>query len=174
MKVIWIAVAAFIASTLSAQSVRDDTAIRKILQHEVLSWNAGDADAYSRPFAANCTFTNILGMFFKGQNAFRDRHQEIFKDSFRGTVLQQEIASIQFVRPDVAIVETFTWVSGFPNGPPPGTRTDDKGRLRTRLLQVFVHSGGEWNIAAYHNVDLKPTTAAPEPSGDVLSGRTSH
>jgi hypothetical protein len=33
----------------------------------------------------------------------------------------------------------------------PGTSTDPKGRLRTRLLQVLVKDGGEWKIAAYHN-----------------------
>jgi len=173
VKLIWISVAVTFASSLLAQGAPDETAIRKILQEEVSSWNASEADAYARPFETDCSFTNILGMFFRGQKAFRDRHEEIFKGLFHGTVLQQEVTSIQFVRPDVAIVETLTWVSGFRNGPPPGTRTDERGRLRTRLLQVFVESASEWKIATYHNVDLKPTTAAPEPSGSAFSGRNS-
>jgi uncharacterized protein (TIGR02246 family) len=174
VKSVCICVALLFGSSSLAQGAADEMAIRKILQQEVLSWNAGDADAYSRPFASDCTFTHILGMFFKGQKAFRDRHEEIFKRTFRGTELRQEVGSIQFIHPEIAIVETVTWVSGFRNGPPPGTRTDDKGRLRTRLLQVFVQSGGEWKIATYHNVDVKPTTVAPEPSGEAISGRTSH
>jgi uncharacterized protein (TIGR02246 family) len=53
----------------------------------VAAWNKGDAQAYSRHFAADGRFTNILGMFFTGQ-AFLDRHEEIFKGIFRGTVLR--------------------------------------------------------------------------------------
>ena len=34
--------------------------------------------------------------------------------------------------------------------------------LRTRLLQVLVKDGGEWKIAAYHNVDVKSGVEGPE------------
>jgi len=40
---------------------------------------------------------------------------------------------------------------------------DAKDRLRTRLLQVLVKRGGEWQIEVYHNADIKPTVEAPEP-----------
>jgi hypothetical protein len=45
----------------------------------------------------------------------------------------------------------------------PGTNTDSKGRLRTRLLQVLVKDGGEWKITNYHNTDVKADVPAPEP-----------
>jgi len=142
----------------------DEVTIRTILQEEVATWNRGDADGYSRHVAADITFTNIQGMFYTGQKAFRDRHEEIFKGPFRGTTLRQEIVSLRFVRPDVAIVDALTWVSGFSqSGPPPDTHTDAKARLRTRLLQVLVKDGGEWKISVYHNVDIKPTITSPEP-----------
>jgi uncharacterized protein (TIGR02246 family) len=151
------------AAILSA-SAPSDTAIRDIIKEEDAAWNRGDTDAYSAHFAADGTFTNILGMFFTGHQAFRDRHEDIFKGIFRGTTLRQDIVSIKFVRENVAIVETLTWVSGFSkSGPPPGTHLDTKGRLCTRLLQVFVRDGDEWKIATYHNVDVKPGTSVPEP-----------
>ena len=147
-----------------AQSSSDEAAIRKILEDGVATWNRGDADGYSRHFASDGTFTNVQGMFFAGYQAFRDRHEEIFKGQFRGTVLQQQPVSIRFVRPGVAVVDSLTWVSGFPQpGPPPGLRTDEKGRLRTRLFQLFVKDGADWKIAVYHNVDVKPAVSAPEP-----------
>ncbi len=122
------------------------------------------AQAYSQHFAADGTFTNVQGMFFTGHQAFLDRHEEIFKGMLRGTVLRQEVVSLKFVRPDTAVVETLTWISGFsPSGPPPGTHTDAKGRLRTRLLQVMVKDAEGWKTAAYHNVDVKPTVTTPEP-----------
>ena len=76
----------------------------RFLEKEVPRWTRGDTDGYSRHFATEGTFTNVQGMFFTGYKAFRDRHEEIFKRQFRGTVLQQEVVSLRFVRPDVAVV----------------------------------------------------------------------
>lgn len=107
---------------LFAQSGTDESAVRKIIHDQVAAWNKGDAEAYSRRFATDGTFTNILGMFYTGHEAFRERHEQIFKGVFRGT-----------------------------------------GRLRTRLLQIMVKDNGEWKIAVYHNVDVKPGVSVPEP-----------
>ena len=145
---------------VDAQSTADSIAIQKILQEEVVSWNKSDAETYSRHFAKDGTFTNLAGLFFTGHKAFLDRHDLIFK----GTEMRQNLVSLKFIRDDVAIVETLTWISGFSkSGLPPGTHPDEKGRLRTRLLQVMTKDEGNWKIVAYHNVDLKPGSPAPEP-----------
>jgi len=140
----------------------DETAIRKIIQDEVTDWNRGDAAAYSRQFATDGTFTNIRGQFFTGHEAFLKQHEVIFRGIFKNTTSQQDVVSLKFISPDVAIVETLTAVSGMP-APPPGTAADSKGRLRTRLLQVVTRRGSEWKIVAYHNVDVKPGIPVPEP-----------
>lgn len=150
-------------SVIGAQNSPDETAIRRILDNEVATWNKGDTDGYSKDFATDGTFTNIRGMFFTGHQEFRDRHEAIFKGEFRGTSLKQEVVSLRFIRPDVAIAETLTWVSGFSKaGPPPGTSVDANGRLRTRLLQVLKKDVAEWKIVVYHNVDVKPGVPVPE------------
>jgi uncharacterized protein (TIGR02246 family) len=150
------------ATIATAQHQADSLAIQRLLAEEVTSWNAGDAQTYSKHFAENGTFTNIRGMFFTGYQAFLDRHVEIFKGMFSKTVLQQQVVSFRFIRPDVAIVETLTWVSGFgKNGPPKNIHIDPKGRMHTRLLQVFEKQAGEWKIVVYHNVDIKPDTPVP-------------
>jgi uncharacterized protein (TIGR02246 family) len=153
----------FLGSVIGAQNNPDETAIRRILDDEVATWNKGDTEGYSRHFAADGTFTNIRGMFFTGHREFRDRHELIFKGEFRGTTLTQEIVSLRFIRPDVAVAETLTWVSGFSKaGPPPGIQTDAKGRLRTRLLQVLRKDANAWKVVVYHNVDVKPDVPVPE------------
>ena len=48
--------------------------------------------------------------------------------------------------------------------------------MRTSLLEVLVKDEGEWRIAAYHNVEVKPLPAAqPQPliatKKEVLPGR---
>lgn len=153
----------FISCKKDEKDSADPTEIQKIIQEEVTSWNKGDAKAYSVHFAEEGTFTNILGMFSVGHQKFLEQHAKIFQTVFSNTKLIQEVVSLKFIQPDIAIVETISWVSGFSNGPMPGTSLDDKGRLRVRLLQVMVKDGGEWKIVAYHNVDIKSGIPAPEP-----------
>jgi uncharacterized protein (TIGR02246 family) len=144
------------------QGSADETAVRNIIQEEIAAWNSGDAAAFSRHFAADGTFTNIRGQFFTGREAFMERHDFIFKGVYRGTTMKQDVVSLKFVRPDVAIVETLTAVIGVQK-PLPGTSTDDKGRLRSRLLQVMVKDGGEWKIVAFHNTDVRADVPVPDP-----------
>lgn len=152
----------FSATTIKAQVTADSSAIRDILQEEVTSWNSGDAHTYSKHFSENGTFTNIRGIFFTGHKQFLDRHIEIFDGAFSKTVLHQEVVSFRFLSPDVAIVETLTWITGFPkNSTLKGVYIDSKGRLHTRLLQVFQRQADDWKIVVYHNVDLKPDTPVP-------------
>jgi uncharacterized protein (TIGR02246 family) len=153
-----------LAATIAAipQPSSDEIAIRNIIQEEITAWNAGDAAAYSRHFSEDGTCTNIRGQFFTGRQAFIERHDYIFKGQFHGSTLKQDIVSLKFVRPDVAVVEVLTSVTGFQKLSP-GTNADDKGRLRTRLLQVIVKDKGEWKIAAYHNTDVKSDVSAPDP-----------
>jgi uncharacterized protein (TIGR02246 family) len=144
------------------QTSPDEAAVRNIVQEEITAWNSGDAAAYSRHFAADGTFTNIRGEFFIGREPFIQKHDNLFKGPFHGSSLKQDIVSLKFVRPDVAVVEVLTSVTGIPKLFP-GTNTDDKGRLRTRLLQVVVKNGGEWKITAYHNTDVKSGVPVPDP-----------
>lgn len=153
-----------LATQLDAQTASDETTIRSIVQDEIAAWNEGDAIAYSRHFAKDGTFTNITGQFFKGYDAFLKQHEVIFEGRFKRTRLQQDIVSLKFVRPDVAVVEVLTSVAGVVSAQlAQGTSADAAGRLRTRLLQVVAKQGEEWKVVAYHNVDVKPGIPLPEP-----------
>jgi uncharacterized protein (TIGR02246 family) len=143
-------------------SPSDEAAVRKIIQDEGIAWNKGDAEAHARYFATDGTFTNLLGMFFTGHEAFLERHDQIFKTVYRRSTKDEDIVSLKFVRPDVAIVETLETITGYQKLLP-GTSADAMGCLRTRLLQVLVKNGAGWEIASYHNVDVKPGTIVPEP-----------
>lgn len=120
-------IAMLVTATMAmAPGKPDETTIRSILDEEVAAWNKGDADAYSRYFATDGTFTNLLGMFFTGRDGFRERHDQIFKGAYRGSTKQEDIVSLKFVRPDVAIVETLQTVTGFQKLLP-GTGADERG-----------------------------------------------
>jgi hypothetical protein len=53
------------------------------------------------------------GQFFTGRQAFFDRHDFVFRGQFHGSTLKQDIVSLKFVRPDVAVVEVLTSLTGF-------------------------------------------------------------
>lgn len=146
-------------ASLSADPAAE-SAIRQLLDDEVNAWNSGDAVAFSKGFAADGTFTNIVGQFMVGYEGFLRQHEFVFRTLFMGTSLQQEITALQFAEPDVAIVETLTAVTGLTQ-PPPGALFDAAGSLRTRLLQVLVRRGDHWEIVAYHNVAVNPNVPTP-------------
>ncbi|MEO6208560.1 MAG: SgcJ/EcaC family oxidoreductase [Gemmatimonadaceae bacterium] len=158
----YLGLSALLATQLLFQPTQDQTAIRDIVQSESDAWNKGDAAAYSIHFAARGTFTNIRGDFRIGYAGFLKQHEVIFESVFRNTTAQQDIVSLEFPSPDVAIVETLTTIRGITR-PAPGMILDASGRLRTRLLQVLSRQNGEWKIVAYHNVDVKPGVVVPEP-----------
>ena len=151
-----------IAGPSAAQSPADEAAIRKIVQSEIDTWNKGDAVGYSKDFATKGTFTNIRGQFFTGYDGFLKQHQVIFDGIFKNTTLNQRVVSLEFLRADIAIVQTVTTVSGMAQAPP-GVVLDEKHRIRTRLLQIVARDNGVWKIVTYHNTDVKPGSPFTEP-----------
>lgn len=105
MKAVAIAIKLLAGAVAVAQSKSDEDAIRKILDDEITTWDHGDTDGYSKHFAADGAFTNVMGMFFTGRQAFRERHEFIFKGPFRGTTLQAQVVSLRFITGDVAVCE---------------------------------------------------------------------
>lgn len=149
------------ATQLHAQTAGDSAAIRVLIREEDAAWSRGDAVAYSRSFAEDGTFTNIAGQHFAGHAAFEAQHARIFQSIYKGTTLAQELVSLQFLSPEVAVAETLVSLSGITQPLPGGVALDAEGRLRTLLLQVFARRSGEWMIVSYHNVVIRPGVALP-------------
>lgn len=132
----------------------DEARIRALIADQVTAWNAGDAKAFAASFAEDGSFTNIRGTLVYGRRAFEDRHAEIFRTIFKGSTITMLPLRIRFVRPDVAIVDIETEVRDIAAAPP-GVRPAAPGRIRSRLQEVFVKEGGDWQVASFHNVDIK-------------------
>lgn len=119
------------------------------------AWARGDADAYASRFVQDGTFTNFLGMFFRGRDAFRERHDAVFKTVFRGSALTLRIEQLRLIKPDVAIADLDASIQGI-STLPAGLTAQPDGTVRTKLLMVLVKEQGEWWISAYHNVAVTP------------------
>jgi len=157
---LWLLAVTTLAQTAPAHPARvsphhaEDQRIRDLVAAQVTAWDAGDAKAFSAHFAEDGTFTNIRGTVFYGHKTFEDRHEEIFRTFFKGSKLAMTVNRIKYVRPDVAIVDIATEVSEL-KGTPPGISANAAGHIETRLQEVLVRNKGAWEIASYHNVDVK-------------------
>jgi uncharacterized protein (TIGR02246 family) len=133
----------------------DQLSIEHLLASLGDAWARGDAGAYADRFANDGTFTNFLGMFFQGRDAFRERHDAVFKTVFKGSTLTLRIEALRFIRFDVAIADVDAELRGL-KAVPGGLTAMADGSVRTKLLMVLVRERGEWWISAYHNVAVAP------------------
>jgi len=131
-----------------------EATIRQIVAEQAAAWNSGDGRGYAKHFAEHGSFTNVLGTTVFGHLEFEQRHIAILATFFKGSVLEENIRRVQFVTPDVAIVDVDVVVRGV-HGMPPAVSVSPEGVLQTRLMQVFVARAGRWWIEAHHNVDVK-------------------
>jgi uncharacterized protein (TIGR02246 family) len=132
----------------------EEALIRKVVDAEEDAWNRSDAKAFAARFQEEGSLTDVLGAVSRGRAEIERRQFELFSSYFKGSLLALKVRKVRFLRPDVAIVEIDTEVSGFHKAPP-AIFVDAEKVIRTRLLQVMVKSGSDWTIASFHGVDVK-------------------
>ena len=146
----------------------EEALIRKVVDAEEDAWNRSDAKAFAARFQEEGSLTDVLGAVSRGRAEIERRQSELFSSYFKGSLLALKVRKVRFLRPDVAIVEIDTEVSGFHKAPP-AIFVDAEKVIRTRLLQVMVKSGSDWTIASFHGVDVK---TPPEKLVAPEEGRT--
>jgi uncharacterized protein (TIGR02246 family) len=115
------------------------------------AWNRHDTDAFSSFMADDVQFVNVLGMWWKDRAETVARHKELHASIFKQSRLTGEVASVKYLRPDVALVHV-TWDmvghAAFDGSP---------GKPRKGVLSfVLVKDGGGWLVKAAHNTDTVP------------------
>ena len=137
------------------ETVDDKAAIEAIVETQRLAWNRGDAKAFSEAFMADGCFVNVFGALSYGREPFEAQHAKIFGTVYKGSSVNLPIRRMHFLRPDIAVVDIDAELITH-KSPPPGLRTEADGVIRTRLQEVLVRENGEWMVASFHNVDIKP------------------
>ena len=151
----------------------EEALIRKAVDAEEDAWNRADAKDFAARFQEEGSLTDVLGSVSRGRAEIGRRQSELFSSYFRGSRLALKVRKIRFLKPDVALIEIDTEVSGFHRSPP-GVYVDAEKVIRTRLLQVMVKSGSSWSVASFHSVDVKTppeTLVAPEEGRPHGRGR---
>ncbi len=105
------------------------------------AWNAGDARAYGARYCPDGTFTNTDGTLDLGRDEVVHTAEKAFQGILAGTKLSLAVRKLRLVRPDVAVVDLDTRVSGMPGG-----------EARISQMLVLVEEDDRWWITAQHNL----------------------
>jgi uncharacterized protein (TIGR02246 family) len=144
----------------STDRSKDEALIEALVEEQTVSWNKGDAHAFSARCTEDVSFTNIAGTSHYGRAAFEQRHAEILAGIFKGSMRTQSIEKLRFLREDVAVADVKMELRGYTRLPP-GIPSGSDGVQRTSLQLVLTKEQDGWRIAAFHNVTIVPSTARP-------------
>ena len=146
----------------AADNAADKAAIQAIIQNEQDAWNRGDAQAFCSHFAADGSFTNIVGMQTYGYAPFLKQHERIFGTIYKGSHNVLALGTLRFLRPDVAVADVDSTLSHIVSAPP-GTPLFPDGSIHTKLQLVLTRQNGTWQVDAFHNVTVNPHIADGGP-----------
>jgi uncharacterized protein (TIGR02246 family) len=152
-----VAIAVFaVAGTPTWAASTQEESIRQIIAEHNAAWNVGDAVAWTKDFADDADFINILGTHYQGKEETRQRHAELFSTIFKGSEVRVDVWKVRFVGSSGAVVETTHELRGF-SRLPPGIRPTLEGEiLKTRMKYVFETQAGKWVIVSAQNTAIAP------------------
>ncbi len=123
----------------------DENAIRALIDTFVAGWNQANGTQLASVFTQDADFTAITGLNVRGRNLIARGHDEILATIYRGTTLAGELDRIDFLRPDVALLNVKFFL-----------RKDGKsffpGVAHTSCGIVALRSDGVWQLAAFRNM----------------------
>ena len=118
-----------------------NAAVGQLVGEIAEAWNAGDARAYGARYCPDGTFTNTDGTLDLGRDEVVHTAEEAFQGVLAGTKFSTAVRKVRLVRPDVAVVDLDTRVSGMPGG-----------EVQISQMLVLLQEDDRWWITAQHNV----------------------
>jgi len=119
-------------------------AIKGLVQAFCEGWNAQDGYACARSFSNSADFTAVNGIRVRGKEEIGRGHAEILSTIFRGTSLRATVTSIEFLRPDVAVVDVTLHLT-----PPAGPTWIPK---YTSCGIIAAKEEERWTISVFRNM----------------------
>ncbi|XZE18106.1 SgcJ/EcaC family oxidoreductase [Pirellulaceae bacterium SH449] len=122
--------------------------IHQRLSSYIQAFNQQDASAVATFWSTNCiSIAEDSGQRIEGRKALQQHFADFFKQ-LPGARLAGEISDIQFVRPDVAVIEGRTTL-----------QLADADPLETVFVATLVKEGNEWLITNSRERDVLPVSS---------------
>ncbi len=134
--------------------------VSELLTDQALAWQNGDAAAFTERATPDIVFTNVVGMFSLTKDDFVAQHERIFGSLYQDTSIRQIVENVAQLTPDAVLVNTYVKIDGAIQSPPGVVPV--QGVIHLRVAQLLVRRDGEWRIAAYTNIAVRPGMVLPE------------
>lgn len=132
----------------AGQSATEDASIRRLATQFEAAWNSHDMTLLGQIVTDDVDFVNVAGLHWKGREEVVREHAARHKVRFKDSVWTTERVTIQFLRPDVALLH-LDW----------STRGDLDFDLKPwpprkgLFVWVVIRESGVWKIRAVQNTD---------------------
>lgn len=129
--------------------ISDNESIENILKDFAGGWNEHDVKKFSKVFAIDADFTNVMGVSKQGRTGIEEMHAPLFKTIWAHSILKISQTKIRFIKSDVAAVDAF-WDLDCLKAPD-GTDIPSRNGL---LSFIITKQKNSWLITVMHNMDL--------------------
>ena len=137
-------------TTMKSEQKLDRQKIEAVLDNYTIYWNDNDMDSWGTLFTDDVDYINRKGGWWKNNTDNIDCHKHIhkmLKEMGQPKTFSLEIHKIEFLKPDVAVVQALSEWPEFKSY----DSSDKTETLKGILTCVFVKYEGEWVIKTLHN-----------------------
>jgi len=127
-------------------SSQDQDAIRQVVAGMDKAWTQGDAGTLAQYYTPEAEVIDVMGGIHEGRDAIARQNAVLLGDLFSGSGLTQQVRKTNFLRPDVAVVDTDAQLYSFKSLPKPFSASGNVITVRAR--HVMVYANGKWRIVA--------------------------
>jgi uncharacterized protein (TIGR02246 family) len=129
------------AETTETASMSDEDMIRaRTDEFEQAVLNA-DAKAIGALFVEDADLVDQAGNMHHGRLAIEERYQKLFEGPYKGAQGNLEIASVRFVRPDIAVIDGTYELTGLKSA-----EGQDLPAVKGMFTNVSVKQNGQWML----------------------------
>jgi uncharacterized protein (TIGR02246 family) len=132
-----------IVTSNNVTPVKDDSAVRAVLDEIYAAWADNDADAFVAPYAERATAV-LPGTYLQNKDAIRATMADVFAGPLKGSRANHEVQSVRFIGADAAIVISQGIIV-------PAGQTEPDAATDSLETWVLSKQDGTWRVEAFHN-----------------------
>lgn len=140
-----------LGTTVLGQEKAEDV-IRATLQTYASAWNAADAHGIADLYTTDADYTGYGSVMTRGRADIEKRYAELLAGVFAGTLVEVDVSSLRFIKPDVAIVDGSLELTAHTAD---GTPQASKGLF----IAIMIADEGQWRFTTFWSKRLQaPST----------------
>ena len=143
------------ASANEMGNSKEDAAIKEVVAGFSNGWNTHDAHAMCASLADELEWVNWRGEPLGTRQAVEEEHAKLFADLYKNTHRADEVKTIKYISPDLAVVDDYWTMTGARK------RDGSDWPYRAGLYSfIMAKRSGRWIVIASHAADFNAQAPA--------------